>query len=838
MYRMRSIPVLVCCLSFVHGLTAVSEAPASVALANSGVARLPIIISPTASESTRAVATELSDYLKRITGADFSLETGDGARGILVGTLAEFPDASLDEALAIRDTFDGKEAFAIRTETNRIRLIGATDLGASHAVFRLLEHLGCRWYFPAPEWEHIPTQSTLSVSLNETDRPAIPSRRIWWNFAFFDYEQGQCEAAYRAWSRHNRMAQSQTIWCGHAWQSIISDNQATFDAHPEYLALVAGKRTGPQFCSTHPDVRAMATEWALSQLRRDPKLDMVSMETSDMDGHCECEACVKAGTVSDRAFGLANEVARAVAAEFPGKQVGLYAYNDHSEPPSFDLEPNVYVQLTAGFTRGRYTFEELLERWPAKTRNLGFYDYYSFWLWDWDMPPGGLGGNLKSLRERIPRYAKLGATSLDAESGNNWGLHGRGYYIANRLMWNPEVDVDALLADFYTTAFGPAAATMARYYERLDPGNEPLASEDTLARALRDLEEATALVADDPKVLARLDHLKQYQHYVRLRWDYDREVEVARKKELALAALSHVYRNRYSYMNHWEAIRQLWTEQLAKDLGEPTWVCTEATMPKPWMVETPSTREETAADFQSDLVRFQPDPVEEITFLKDLVPSGLAAVESAASTQHYQNPMPYALYSKTGEPLVLTIHSGLIAHYRDRADASYTITDSAGNEIVRARVKQDGEARELSIPVPGAGLYWLNYQDQAVGWGVTIPAGSSISIAPPRYAPPAQMGQMARIYFYVPKGTRQIQYFWEGGPHKVLDPEGQLVTTVNTRGSHVKIDVPEGADGKAWSFAEISLGHLWFFNVPNYLAASPDALLVPREVAARDGLLR
>jgi hypothetical protein len=99
------------------------------------------------------------------------------------------------------------------------------------------------------------------------------------------------------------------------------------------------------------------------------------------------------------------------------------------------------------------------------------------------------------------------------------------------------------------------------------------------------------------------------------------------------------------------------------------------------------------------------------------------------------------------------------------------------------------------------------------------------------------MGQMARVYFYVPKGTRQIQYFWEGGPHKVLGPDGALVSTVTSRGTYVKIDVPDGADGKAWSFAELSLGHLWFFNVPNYLAASPEALLVPREVAERDGLL-
>ena len=83
-----------------------------------------------------AVARELVDYLSQISGAKFSVETGDGSRGIVLGTLADYPDASLNDALAIKNTYDGKEAFAIRTEKDRVRLIGATDLGASHAAVR------------------------------------------------------------------------------------------------------------------------------------------------------------------------------------------------------------------------------------------------------------------------------------------------------------------------------------------------------------------------------------------------------------------------------------------------------------------------------------------------------------------------------------------------------------------------------------------------------------------------------------------------------------------------------------------------------------------------------
>ena len=118
-------------------------------------------------------------------GAAFEVRTGDGSSGIVVGTLAEFPDAALDGPLTIRDHYDGREAYVIRTDPERVRLIGATDLGASLAAFRFLELLGCRWFFPAPEWEVVPSSPELKFDAEETDRPTILSRRIWYGWGFF-----------------------------------------------------------------------------------------------------------------------------------------------------------------------------------------------------------------------------------------------------------------------------------------------------------------------------------------------------------------------------------------------------------------------------------------------------------------------------------------------------------------------------------------------------------------------------------------------------------------------------------------------------------------------------
>jgi hypothetical protein len=800
-------------------------------IADAGKALLPVIISEQASAGTRRVAEELALYLGRMTGGRFDVKTGDGLEGIVLGTIVEFPNPQLAAGLEIRNTYDGREAFAIRTEERRVLLIGATELGAQHAAFRLLEGLGCRWFFPAKQWEIVPSRATVSVELNETDRPAILARRIWYGYGVFKHD-GEGEDFNRVWARHNRMASSFTVSCGHAWQSIIAVNKQAFAAHPEYLALVKDERKGPQFCASNPEVRKIVLDYALDQVRKRPEIDMVSLETSDGDGHCECEACQRLGSISDRVFGLANEVAKELAMKHPGKMVGLLAYNDHCEPPSFSLEPNVYVQSTAGFIRGRYTFDELMELWPKRCRNLGFYEYFSVWLWDFDMPARGRGGNLKYIREQIPRYVACGATSLDCESGCNWGPHGLGYYVANRLMWNPKVDVDALLADFFESAFGPAAAAVRRYYERLDGGNEPLISEHLLGLALRDLAEAAQLAQGHPDIFARLDQLKQYQHYVRLRWEHDRTADKDRKRDLAMAAFTHTYRTRFSYMNHWEAIRQDWTPKAAKDFDQASWSSRDASRDKPWKVESPLTAHETERLFQEDVTYFQPQNIEEKSFSHDLVRGGFEVANPVAMSQRFQGRARYVLLSAQGEPLHIDITTGTIAWYRDRPEAAYSVCDAAGTEIAKARLPQDGEKHALSIPVPKAGVYWLEFNDQTAGWAITAAPGQPVCLELHRRSALSHDGHMQRMFFYVPEGTREIVYYWDGNPHDVYGPEGQVLTSITSRGKFVHVAVPPGCDGKVWSFGRLRLGHLWFFNVPNYLAASPDGLLLPREVTA------
>lgn len=839
---------------------AVRAEPAIIATGDE--ARMPVVIAGDASKRIKAAANDLAHYLGAMSGAtvdvaqqsDGSLSifggtveldevskrhNTDGTTGIVLGTLEQFPqdDPAIAEALAIRDGFDGKEAYVIRTTPARILLLGATDLGASHAAYRLLHELGCRWYFPNEAWQVVPQRDMIEVDLTVDDRPAFLSRRIWYGYGYFDRTEGRCRDEYYAWSRRNAMDMSLKIYCGHAWQAIIDEYQVDFDMNPDWYALNDGKRNpeSDKFCISNPQLRELVVRYAVQYLYRHEGADMVSLDPSDGGGHCECEKCAAIGGVSERVFMLINEAARAVAEEHPDKLVGSLAYNLHSEPPSFNLEPNVYIQLTAGFIRGRYTYDELLDLWPQKASNMGYYDYYSVYLWDWDMPPGGRGANVDYITKRIRRYADGGGTSIDCESGNNWGLHGRGYYLANRLMWNPDADADAILHEFYTGAFGPAADVMQRYYERIDPGNKPLMSTHLIALALRDLEEATTLAVDRPDVLARLDQLKSYWRYVHLRWQLNRTQDAAQREALTLAALTHVYRDRYFYMNHWEAMRQSWTRKAAEEFEQPTWSFKDRG-PHPWQVDEPYTQAERDAYFREALDAFEPQPFEQLTFSDDLRPVMFDGARPAATHQRYQGRMPIVMYSLQGEPLSVTVTTGTIVGYRDRADARYTWRDADGNELSSGKLPLDGEEHELTLKPPKPGLYHLDFNDSGAGWAFKADPQQILSIRPQRATTHRHAGWMQAIYFYVPKGTQQIVYFWEGNEHRVHGPDGAVLQKVDTSGGFVTVDVPPGMDGKPWKFSQMAMGEIWFFNAPNVFAASPQSLLLPQELIVKDDL--
>ncbi|MBI4023955.1 MAG: DUF4838 domain-containing protein, partial [Verrucomicrobia bacterium] len=292
-----------------------------------------------------------------------------------------------------------------------------------------------------------------------------------------------------------------------------------FQEHPEWFSMNDGRRTPRQLCVSNKTVQDMVIESALTSFRNDPGRTMVSVDPNDGADHCVCNECKKIGSASDCAFYLANIVADSVRREFPDKWVGLNAYSEHSEPPREKIHPGVYVSVTTRFRDTKLTFEEQVKRFGELGAKVGVYEYFSMYAWDWDIPGAALAGRCHKLGRLIRRYHKdLNVISLDAESSCNWGPNGLGYWIAAKMLWNPDLKTEDLAQDFYQRAFGKASAPMKRLYERWNSGNWFVIRQG-LKSALQDLAEAYK-AENDPMVKARLDRVGAYLHWLRLNENY------------------------------------------------------------------------------------------------------------------------------------------------------------------------------------------------------------------------------------------------------------------------------------------------------------------------------
>jgi len=181
---------------------------------------------------------------------------------------------------------------------------------------------------------------------------------------------------------------------------------------------------------------------------------------------------------------------------------------------SFVLEPNLFVMLCTRLDNGRYPMEEIIELWPKKTKNLGVYDYFSTWAWGQDRlrNPGAYvpAASPSTIIAHMRRFHDLGYRFFAPESSANFGIYGPGYYVAMRGMWDLDADPNALMTDFLTNSFGPAADTMREFYELMDPASGRMMHWNTYSRLGQLLDKASGEVQGHPDVAKRLDQLKLY----------------------------------------------------------------------------------------------------------------------------------------------------------------------------------------------------------------------------------------------------------------------------------------------------------------------------------------
>ena len=394
------------------------------------------------------------------------------------------------------------------------------DRHAHATVFGVYEFLerfvGVRFYFPHELGVVVPRADSITVPLTDlTVEPRNLIRTIYWgeDAVWLDGDSKSKEknrAFGLGWLR-NRLG-TYKIPCCHG-QNGFQYTERFAKTHPEYFQM---RRDGSrcleteaeeskidgqarQLCHSsavwdelYEDVKAYLTGQSAESrgIRRQNNPNEFGWNGNCVEGkyvdimaqdgmmRCFCSKCQaayqdKPEFATDLIWGNTKRLAeRLIADGVPGYVVQM-SYNPYRDLPSFDLPTNVLVMVAENgpWSVGNPALMSRdcgrIEGWAKKTGGR-------VWLWNY---PGKWGrfarpGVPASVPRAYAKFYKAVAGSIFgafAESETDRAIYNYlNHYVFGRVMWNPDVDVDALLDEHYRLMFGAAAPEMKAFYEGLE----------------------------------------------------------------------------------------------------------------------------------------------------------------------------------------------------------------------------------------------------------------------------------------------------------------------------------------------------------------------------------
>jgi hypothetical protein len=432
-------------------------------LIEKGKAKGHIIRSQDADSLTIKASRELQSVLYQMSGVVLPIKEHPGK----TKTLRIFIGKSwLPEPLLQRleaDTMN--DAFIIISTPQGIWLAGRNPIGDLYAVYTLLEeYLGCMKF--AVGEEMIP--ETSLVAIPDTERlysPAfhfrIPAFAGRWDPGFSDWHK---VSNFNDWGR----------WWVHSFHRLVPP-EVYFDAHPEYFALVDGRRLKDgQLCLGNLELMALLKENLAKEIALNPSATYWSVSQNDCYNYCECELCEKMveeyGSISGAYIHMCNELATA----FPDKQISTLAYQfTRSAPTNIKPLPNVNVMFCSIECNRSMPltddprsadFVNDMRQWAALTENIFVWDYVvQFRNYLTPFP------NFHVLQPNIRFFYENGGKMMFQQgSGHAWSdLSDLKQYLIAKLLWNPDLNADSVITRYIANYFGVASPYIQQYFDTI-----------------------------------------------------------------------------------------------------------------------------------------------------------------------------------------------------------------------------------------------------------------------------------------------------------------------------------------------------------------------------------
>ena len=371
-------------------------------------------------------------------------------------------------------------------------------------VYTFLEdYCGIRWYMMTELGEVVPEATSITVPdrLDVRRKPDFVTRMA----GRYPWTAGGWWGEHGVWMhRVGGGTTRDATWANHTFQGIAKKLRDE-GGHPEFFADVGeGKRSNEYLCFTAPGLADYIAEYVIEEFEKRNLIDGASGPVMPWDGYranrmCKCERCrpyVEMGkkqaevTAQRREAGLGTywfmnecgdyvwrlfvKVANILKGKAPQIRVTNCAYGSYCLPPQGVTFPdNVGIQIALDWPATESEQQRTLHRideWAKRVDHLVTWEYGCHHIWfnpEAVIWPHGMVQHIREYKKR-----GLEGVSMETEigsypqTGQYQAMDHINHYVQIKFLLDADQDLDQMLNEYYDKFYGPAAATMKRFYER------------------------------------------------------------------------------------------------------------------------------------------------------------------------------------------------------------------------------------------------------------------------------------------------------------------------------------------------------------------------------------
>lgn len=372
------------------------------------------------------------------------------------------------------------------------------DVGAWYAVSALLERLGVRFYAPYEEGTIVPVAKDISLQPGRETRQAAFERREWHHAG----RENEKDAAL--WFKRMKTGSRVGVVSNHTTRTLIGDPEMR-TRHPSWFAEESPGKLFPGFANqggvpryTDPDFLRACVDWARKLLDTYPTLSQVTVGAPEDSGDPEHgdpydwrdkKIYQKPGMSHKQAYAnmmwdFHTAIARELKKTHPDKGLIWWCLYNNSVPTNIDPEnhpDNILCRVEAvppsyyllKDEKERY-FREIEAQWAAfqpRDKSQQWEWWLDYWFPTSPRYPEFFTHSLQETRQKQRKYFDGFFMETPAQSVNGTirltevPISHLMIYVNNKLLWDPDLDVDALLNEYYRLWFGPAEKEMKAFHE-------------------------------------------------------------------------------------------------------------------------------------------------------------------------------------------------------------------------------------------------------------------------------------------------------------------------------------------------------------------------------------